>query len=102
MGRYREKKKEYRELCGRKRKEENERWEKKAAEAKKENEVWSIVNREKRRKDKRISMAIEMKEWKEHFMGGVERRIVNAGGEGGGSGGEAEENMYINIRGTGK
>lgn len=36
---YRERKKEYKDLCDRKKKEENEKWEKKAKEARRENEV---------------------------------------------------------------
>lgn len=45
---YREKKKEYKELCERKKREINEEWEKKIREVSRENEVWEIVNRERR------------------------------------------------------
>lgn len=63
---HRREKKEYKELCERK-KEENDRWEKRAMEAKKESEVWEILNRERKRR-KRISVEIDMREWKEYFM----------------------------------
>lgn len=47
---YRERKKEYKDLCDRKKKEENEKWKKKAKEARRENEVWEIINRERKRR----------------------------------------------------
>lgn len=37
--RYKKRKLEYKELCGRKKKEENDRWERKAAEVRREKEV---------------------------------------------------------------
>jgi len=58
---YREKKKEYRELCERKRKEENDRWEREAEQVRGERNVWRIVNR----RGKKVSEDIEMEE---HFM----------------------------------
>lgn len=63
---YREKKRDYKELCEQKKREENERWEKEAEQAKKEREV---VNRGKRKK---VNESIEEGEWKEYFMRGVE------------------------------
>lgn len=75
---YKEKRKEYRELCERKKKEENEKWEKCARKAKKESDVWGIINRKKVRRV-RINKRIEMEKWKEYFMGmleGVEGRVM--------------------------
>lgn len=43
---YRERRKEYKDLCEKKQKEDNEKWEKKAIEARKESEIWEVVNRE--------------------------------------------------------
>jgi len=75
---YREKKREYRELCERKKREESERWEKEAEQVKKEKDVWEIVNKG-RRKRRRVNENIEEREWKDYFMrllGGVEHRVV--------------------------
>lgn len=80
---YRKGRKEYKEMCEKKKKEENERWERKVAEAKRESDVWEVVNRE-RKKRKKVSREIEMREWKKYFMellGGIEERVVR-GGEG--------------------
>ncbi|KMQ83443.1 axoneme-associated protein, partial [Lasius niger] len=76
-GRYSEEKREYKEMCERKKKEEGERLIRKAGEARTESKVWEIVNRE-RRKGKGVDEGIQMKEWKEYFMGllgGVEERV---------------------------
>ncbi|KYN12146.1 hypothetical protein ALC57_15690 [Trachymyrmex cornetzi] len=51
---YRKQKREYKELCGNKKKQENERWERKVEGAKNEGQVWEIVNREMKKKGKRL------------------------------------------------
>lgn len=83
MRKYREGKKEYKELCEQKRKEENHRLEKKAAEAKREANVQEIVNREKKRR-KEINKEIEEESLKQHLiimLGGVGYRVVRGVGE---------------------
>lgn len=75
---YIEKKKEYKELCGRKKKEDNKRWEKQALEAKRKSEAWELINRERKRRN-RVIEGIGMEEWKEHFMrllGRVEGKLI--------------------------
>jgi len=70
---YKEKKREYKELCERKRREENERFEREAEKAGHEREVWRVINRERKYRE-RVNEDIEMEEWREHFMellGGV-------------------------------
>lgn len=81
-GRCREKRKEYKELCERKKKEVNKKWERKTAEAKRKSEAWMIVNRERKRRGKRVHTAIEMREWKSilGLLGGVEERVINTKG----------------------
>lgn len=79
---YREKKRKYRELCERKKKEGNDRWEREAEQMRRERDVWKIVNRDRRRR-KRVIEAIELEDWKEHFMrllGGVENKVIGGGG----------------------
>lgn len=41
-------------MCERKRKEENDKWEKRAMEARRENEVWEIINRERKRRIRKM------------------------------------------------
>lgn len=65
---YKKEKREYKEMCERKKKEKNKSWLKMTAEVRTEKQVWEIINRE-RKKRKKINKGIEMKEWKEYFMG---------------------------------
>lgn len=65
---YKRKKKEYRELCEKKKKEENDNWKKQVAEAKRESEIWELLNRERKKKRRRINKTIGKKEWKEYYM----------------------------------
>lgn len=77
-GEYREKKKEYKELCERKKKEENEKWEKKTMEARRERDMWEIVHKERKRGG-RINKGISKEKWINYFMellGGVRSRVV--------------------------
>lgn len=45
---YKEKKREYKNICEGKKKEANLYWEKKVMEAKRKSEIWEIVNKERR------------------------------------------------------
>lgn len=76
--RYKELKKEYKEVCIRKKQEENLRWEKQIEEAKQEGQIWEIVNKERKRR-KEVNREIGMEEWEEHFrglLGGVEGKVL--------------------------
>ncbi|XP_071579341.1 uncharacterized protein [Temnothorax nylanderi] len=95
---YKEKRKEFREMCKRKKEEENQRWERKAEGARREAEVWEIVNKE-RKKRRGIEEGIEEEKWKEHFMkllGGVEGK-VRMGKEGNREEKEGEEEEEISL-----
>lgn len=77
-GEYREKKKEYKELCKRKKKEKNEKWEKKTMEARRKRDMWEIVRKERKRGG-RINKGTSKEEWVNYFMellGGVRSRVV--------------------------
>ncbi|XP_026827634.1 golgin subfamily A member 6-like protein 22 [Ooceraea biroi] len=90
--RYRERKREYKQLIEEKKKELSDKWEKKAVEVRGEKEVWEIINKD-RNKRKRVNDGKVMEEWKEHFMrllGEVEGRVVR-GMEG--RGGDEEEEI---------
>lgn len=41
---YRERKREYREMCEQKKREESDRWEKETEQVRRERDVWEIVN----------------------------------------------------------
>lgn len=78
---YKKKKKEYKKLCERKKKKKNDRWEKKAAEAGKGSEVWEVINKERKRGERRCA-EMDMGKWKEYFirlLGGVEHMVVRKG-----------------------
>lgn len=78
-GEYREKKKEYKELCERKKKEENEKWEKKTMEARRERDMWEIVHKERKRGGRINKGIISKEKWVNYFMellGGVRSRVV--------------------------
>ncbi|XP_024875210.1 ABC transporter F family member 4-like [Temnothorax curvispinosus] len=96
--RFREERKEYREMCKRKKNEEKERMIREIGEAKTEGKVWELIGRVRKRR-KRINEEIKMEEWKEYFMelmGGMENRVVK--GEGGGSRQREEEIELEEVR----
>ncbi|XP_024884283.1 trichohyalin-like [Temnothorax curvispinosus] len=96
--RYRESRKEYREMCDRKKKEEKERMIREIGEAKTEGKVWELIGRVRKRR-RRVNEEIKPEEWKEYFMelmGGVENRVVK--GEGDRSRQEEEEIGLEEIR----
>lgn len=69
--RYRQRRKEYKDLCEKKRKD-NEKWERKVMEAGRESEVWEVVTI-KRRRTKRVNENIKRKNWENYFMRLLER-----------------------------
>ncbi|XP_071572354.1 uncharacterized protein [Temnothorax nylanderi] len=96
--RYRERKKEYRDMCERKKKEEKERMIREIEEARTEGEVWKLIGRARKRR-KRVNEEIKQEEWKEYFMelmGGMENRVVK--GEGDGNRQEEEEIELEEVR----
>ncbi|XP_071052637.1 uncharacterized protein [Onthophagus taurus] len=101
VDRYREARREYRELCSGKKTELRE---KEAAEIRgitREGEVWRYLKKGKKGREM-ITSEIHMTEWKSYFMGllgGVETRLTGLGGYEGDGGEEiAEEEMEAVLR----